>query len=161
MGHNPCIASWAAAGAVIGGVTGGGVGLVGVVGGGVAVVVTEPAGLALGAAGGGAVGAAVGSLVCPGTPPFPNQSDTWSKPPSTSQPYCKPMPRAIPFYRTPSIPWPGPPPDRDGCPEEISACYQLCAKAQFDPDMRNIWGGSMSTCMRGCVSARCQKGLRF
>lgn len=27
----------------------------------------------------------------------------------TSQPYCKPVPRAIPFYRTPTIPWPGPP----------------------------------------------------
>jgi len=92
----------------------------------------------------------------PGSRPFPPISVS-----PTSQPYCMPVPRAIPFYRTPTLPWPEPNPDREGCAEEISQCYQLCAKAQFDPDMRNIWGGSVSTCMRGCVSARCQKGLKF
>jgi RHS repeat-associated protein len=49
LGHNACVASWAADGSIAGAVIGGGVGLVGVVGG-VAVVVTEPAGLYLGAA---------------------------------------------------------------------------------------------------------------
>ena len=49
-----------------GAVFGGGVGLAGLAGGGVAVVVTEPAGLAIGAAGGAITGIAIGMTVCPG-----------------------------------------------------------------------------------------------
>jgi RHS repeat-associated protein len=106
MGHNSCVASWAAAGSVAGAVIGGGVGLVGVVGGGVAVVVTEPAGLALGAAGGGLIGAAVGSLFCDPIPfaqypPSPTTSpkseekcDT--KPKSNPPPNPAPAPLPLP-----------------------------------------------------------------
>ena len=165
MGHNACVAAWAAAGSVAGAVVGGGVGLVGVVGGGVAVVVTEPAGLALGAAGGGLAGAAVGSLLCGGTPPFPNQSDIWSK---AAQPVpfpnqaesCNVKPKALPRMSNPprSEPTPG---DRDGCAEEISACVQLCEEASYNPNMKHIWGGSRTACLKGCISARCQKGFKF
>ena len=53
--------------------------------------------------------------------------------PPISQPYCQPAPRAIPWYRDRTIPWPDPNPDRSGCAEEISECVQLCSRAQLTP----------------------------
>jgi YD repeat-containing protein len=43
----------------------------------------------------------------------------------------------------------------DGCAAEKAACRTLCSTARYDPDMRNIWGGSMRRCMMGCIPARC------
>ncbi|CAE6817416.1 hypothetical protein R69927_03455 [Paraburkholderia domus] len=43
----------------------------------------------------------------------------------------------------------------DSCASEKAACRTLCSSARYDPDMRNIWGGSMRRCMMGCVPARC------
>ena len=61
-----CMASLAGSGGMAGAAVGGGVGLVGLAGGGVGVVVTEPAGLLIGGAGGAASGLALGMTVCPG-----------------------------------------------------------------------------------------------
>ncbi|MBP9663045.1 MAG: RHS repeat protein [Pyrinomonadaceae bacterium] len=84
------------------------------------------------------------------------------RPPVTvSGPTCQPVPRTFPWFRDRTDTWPNPDPDRDGCAEERSACVQLCAKAQFDPDMKNIWGGSLTTCLKGCISERCKRGMRF
>jgi hypothetical protein len=111
---------------------------------------------------GGALGAGIGSLAC-GTPAFPNQADAllrlgtppFAKPGDT----CDAKPRAIPRKSTP---WdPVPPPDRNGCKEEISACIELCSEAKFDPDMKHIWGGSKMACLKGCISNRCLKGFKF
>ncbi|EHJ9916444.1 TPA: RHS repeat protein, partial [Salmonella enterica subsp. enterica serovar Liverpool] len=41
------------------------------------------------------------------------------------------------------------------CAEERAACEKLCDKAAQDPDYSNIYGGSHSTCMRGCLSVEC------
>jgi len=41
------------------------------------------------------------------------------------------------------------------CDEEIARCKNLCDKAQYDGDMRNIWGGSLEKCMKRCLSERC------
>jgi RHS repeat-associated protein len=43
----------------------------------------------------------------------------------------------------------------DGCNAEKQRCTALCSDARFDPDMRNIWGGSFRRCMNGCMPARC------
>ncbi len=130
MGHNPCIASWAATGSIIGAIAGGGVGLAGVVGGGVAVVVTEPGGVALGGAAGGMTGAAIGTLACNGVPAFPGQP----MPPLTTpkRPYCEPLSRPFPWTNN----WPpekypiplGPYPPRT--PEKEEECYNRCKHLQ-------------------------------
>ena len=49
--------------------------------------------------------------------------------------------------------------DKDDCEEEIRECTKLCKKAQYDPDMKNVWGGSWAQCMLGCVSWRCMDQL--
>ena len=164
-----CVIGWGLLGGTVGFTAGGGLGVLA----GPGAPATVPAGAVYGATFGTALGAAIGPFAC-GTPPFPNQSDTWSTPKSSSPPvpYCEPIRKptfpwdrpfpispAIPFARSEPVPQPSP--DREGCPEEISACVQLCARARFDPDMKNIWGGSQSTCMNGCVSERCKRGLRF
>jgi RHS repeat-associated protein len=163
-----CVAGWGLVGAAAGFTAGGGVGAFAGPGG----IVTIPAGAIYGAAGGAAAGAAFGPFVC-GTPPFPNQAGEWSitNSPPPGQ-YCEPARKpaipwvgplpgspAMPFTR--SDPIPQPTPDREGCAEEISECVQLCARAEGDPDMRYIWGGSLKTCLKGCISERCQRGLRF
>jgi RHS repeat-associated protein len=43
----------------------------------------------------------------------------------------------------------------DGCATEKQRCLALCSDARYDPDMRNIWGGSFRRCMNGCIPARC------
>jgi RHS repeat-associated protein len=43
----------------------------------------------------------------------------------------------------------------DGCAAERQRCSALCSDARYDPDMRNIWGGSFRRCMNGCIPARC------
>lgn len=147
MGHNPCIASWAATGSIIGAIAGGGVGLVGVVGGGVAVVVTEPGGVALGGAAGGMTGAAIGTLACNGIPAFPGQP----MPPLTTpkRPYCEPLSRPFPWTNN----WPpekypiplGPYPPQT--PEKQEECYQKCQHllgASLD-------GSAYRKCCRECM----------
>ncbi len=47
----------------------------------------------------------------------------------------------------------------DECAKEIKECTELCKKAQHDPDMTQIWGGSWAQCMLGCVSWRCMDKL--
>ena len=47
-----------------------------------------------------------------------------------------------------------PAPD-DGCKEEIEQCSAMCTEAQTDPDRRHVYGGSMTACMKSCVSERC------
>ncbi|MAQ24722.1 MAG: hypothetical protein CMK83_10915 [Pseudomonadales bacterium] len=41
------------------------------------------------------------------------------------------------------------------CIREVSECKALCRRAQNDPDMQNVWGGSWAQCLLGCVSWRC------
>jgi RHS repeat-associated protein len=153
--YNFCVGGWTTAGSVIGFVSGGGLGLLT----GPAAVITSPLGVVAGTAVGGAVGAGIGSLAC-GTPPYLDQSDSLPRtsPPPFSKPKdCDAKPRSIPYHI--DKPWePQPYPDRDGCAEEISDCTVLCSEVQFDPDRKKVWGGSMRTCMKGCVTPRCQKG---
>jgi YD repeat-containing protein len=48
--------------------------------------------------------------------------------------------------------------DRDSpeCKQEREHCTKICERAQYDPDMPNVWGGSFRTCYNGCVSSRCK-----
>jgi RHS repeat-associated protein len=67
-------------------------------------------------------------------------------------------PRPLPMTRDP-IPWgipePLSPSDREFCRRERRACAELCEKAECDPDKKNIWGGSIEKCIRGCLPAKC------
>jgi hypothetical protein len=45
-------------------------------------------------------------------------------------------------------------PDTD-CAKERADCSDLCTKARYDPDLRNVWGGSFQKCMKGCLSKEC------
>lgn len=74
---------------------------------------------------------------------------------STARPYCQPVPKAIPFYRTPTIPWPTTLPDRDGCADETQGCSARCAASQGDPDFEGGFGGSFGQCMKNCLPERC------
>src|SRR5690554_345357 len=47
----------------------------------------------------------------------------------------------------------------DDCAQEIEDCTALCIRAQSDPDLRNVWGGSWAQCMLGCVSWGCMDQL--
>ncbi|QWP76102.1 hypothetical protein J5226_21300 [Lysobacter sp. K5869] len=49
--------------------------------------------------------------------------------------------------------------EENSCAKEIAACEKLCDRAQTDPDMPNVWGGSRARCMLGCVSWRCMDEL--
>ena len=49
--------------------------------------------------------------------------------------------------------------DTEDCDEEIRDCKKLCRKAQYDPDLSHVWGGSWARCMLGCVSWRCMDQL--
>jgi hypothetical protein len=125
-------------------------------------VVTTPLGIAAGTAIGGAIGGGIGSLAC-GTPPFPDQSDIWSRPKPRSIPKpkdCDAKPRALPFHI--DIPWePQPFPDRDGCWEEISDCTVWCSGAGANPNLTKASRGkknNFDSCMQGCVSENCKKG---
>jgi RHS repeat-associated protein len=87
--------------------------------------------------------------------PFPNHSDTvgkFSKP----EPYCQSTPQPIPFYRTPTTTWPDSEPNRDGCAEEWSRAYEICASAMLG-GIRGITGGHTDeySCAKGLVSQRC------
>ena len=41
------------------------------------------------------------------------------------------------------------------CRKERRACAETCEKAECDPDMKNVWGGSIEKCIRGCLPAAC------
>lgn len=44
---------------------------------------------------------------------------------------------------------------KDDCAKEIAHCELICSASATDADRKNVYGGSHSTCMNGCVSARC------
>ena len=76
----------------------------------------------------------------------------------TPRPIPGVTPRPLPITRDP-IPWgipePLSPSDREFCRQERRACAELCEKAECDPDKKNIWGGSIEKCIRGCLPAKC------
>ncbi len=78
-------------------------------------------------------------------------------PTTTTGPACQPMPRAIPWTRSPSIPWPTTPPDREGCAQEWADAYEWCAMNIGKPDSRGGTGGhsGLQACAAGRVSQRC------
>jgi RHS repeat-associated protein len=41
------------------------------------------------------------------------------------------------------------------CRKEREHCAELCARAQNDPDMRHIYGGSITQCMKNCLPEEC------
>jgi RHS repeat-associated protein len=41
------------------------------------------------------------------------------------------------------------------CRQERQACSKLCEKAMEDPDMCNVYGGSLYKCIKGCLPAIC------
>lgn len=41
------------------------------------------------------------------------------------------------------------------CRKERRACAEICEKAECDPDMKGVWGGSIEKCIRGCLPAVC------
>jgi RHS repeat-associated protein len=93
-----CVATYTTLGSGVGFVAGGGLGLLT----GPAAVVASPLGIAAGTAIGGAIGGGIGSLAC-GTPPFPDQSDTWSKatrpvpfPNAPDKTTCDAKPKSVP-----------------------------------------------------------------
>jgi RHS repeat-associated protein len=45
--------------------------------------------------------------------------------------------------------------DTEECRKEREACSEMCSQAQYDPDRRHAFGGSMSQCMRNCVPEKC------
>ncbi len=75
----------------------------------------------------------------------------------TSQPYCKPISKAIPFPE--AIPFPRvipvPTPERRNCAEEIKGCTRMCADRQGDPDFKKGFGGSLQQCIKNCLSEEC------
>lgn len=103
----------------------------------------------------------------PITPPLP----TTLRPPTTlGGPVCRPAPRTIPIPWTRSRvnPFPIDPPDRSGCPEEISACHQMCVNNATDQDFQGrfggsggVYGGSYEACMSGCIPEHCKQGTGF
>lgn len=89
----------------------------------------------------------------PGVRPLPPTITTST----TSRPYCQPVPRSIPFARTPAIPIPRPTPDREGCAQEWADAFEYCANNMGKPDKRPFTGGytNLHDCARGLVSQRC------
>ncbi|KAA0259800.1 hypothetical protein ERL64_21640, partial [Hafnia alvei] len=41
------------------------------------------------------------------------------------------------------------------CEEIHMQCEILCRTAKLDPDMMHVWGGSLFSCLNGCIPARC------
>lgn len=41
------------------------------------------------------------------------------------------------------------------CKEEIRICSELCADAQIDPDREHVYGGSITQCLKNCLSEEC------
>jgi RHS repeat-associated protein len=147
-----CVAGYTTLGGTVGFAAGGGIGALA----GPGDFATIPAGAYVGTSIGGALGAGFGGVAC-GTPPFPNQSDRWSKPAPTTGTACQPLPRSIPFYQTPTTTWPRMPPDRDGCAQEWADAYEWCAENMGKPDRRGQTGGhtTLRACAAGRVSQRC------
>lgn len=73
----------------------------------------------------------------------------------------RPIPIPIPTPGITPRPLPILPPTRgrpqagEDCVEELNECDKLCQRASCDPDMKSVWYGSWSKCIRGCLSARC------
>ena len=83
----------------------------------------------------------------PGVRPLP---PTITSP--TSQPFCKPAPRAVPFYRPPTTPWPSPPAN-DGGQDTCMRLLTLCIDSPWQPDRRkDKWGPrkDCGACYREC-----------
>ena len=67
------------------------------------------------------------------------------------------IPRPRPYPLDPSLPYPDENNEEKSrrCQQEISDCSEVCAKAMDDPNQCNVYGGSMSKCMKGCLSYEC------
>lgn len=90
----------------------------------------------------------------PMLPPFPIPNNP---PQTTSGPVCQPLPKAVPWNRDRTIPWPDPNPERSGCAEEWARAYEWCAENIGRRDQRGGTGGytDLQSCARGRVSERC------
>jgi len=45
--------------------------------------------------------------------------------------------------------------EKEFCRQERRACTETCEKAMDDPDQCNVFGNSISKCIRGCLPALC------
>jgi hypothetical protein len=59
----------------------------------------------------------------------------------------RPLPILPPVEGTPEL--------EEFCIRELEACINLCQKAKCDSDRRNVWGGSLERCIRGCLPEIC------
>ncbi|MCB2017822.1 MAG: RHS repeat-associated core domain-containing protein [Hydrogenophaga sp.] len=93
----------------------------------------------------------------PGVPgfPIPNRSPGGLRDPDFP-PGTGPNRSPDPIKRSPPRWWPSmPDEDAEFCRQERRRCAELCEEAECKPDFRNIWGGSIERCIRGCLPEVC------
>ncbi len=89
---------------------------------------------------------------------FPEQYED-AKPDESCDEKPKSPPITPPIF-PPSFPPRTPPEEdpednRDGCEEEKKGCAIRCSEAVGDPSLKHFYGGSMTQCMKNCLSERC------
>ena len=76
----------------------------------------------------------------PGVRPFPI-------PTTASKPYCQPATKAIPFYRSPSIPFIPPPPPSNGGGGSCEALFDGCLMSPWQPTWNTNDFGKKKDCL--------------